>query len=99
MLCLLNWAPVFCFVFGPSVRVRGLPERRMQVPVCGTGRGLDIDGFVVVLLLLVVVVLSPWPPPGPGHNKISLQIGSSHDPAATHPTFRVPFFGKDLHSS
>ena len=58
------------------IRVRGLPERRMEVPVCGTGRGLDNDaGFVVVVLVLVVVVLvvpSPWPPPGPAHNRISL---------------------------
>ena len=53
-----------------KIRVRGLPERRMQVPVCGTGRGLDNDaGFVV---LVVLVVPSPWPPPGPAHNRISL---------------------------
>ena len=53
---------------GIMVRVRGLPERRMQVPVCGTGRGLDNDaGFVVVVL-----VPSPWPPPGPANNRISL---------------------------
>ena len=75
------------------VQVRGSPERRMQVRVGGTGRGLDNDaGFVVV-------VPSPWLPPGPAHNRISLEIGSNHDPAATHPTFRFPCFGKDLHSS
>ena len=51
--------------------MRGLPERRMEVPVCGTGRGLDNDaGFVVVVVLLVVP--SPWPPPGPAYNRISL---------------------------
>ena len=54
------------------IRVRGLPERRMEVPVCGTGRGLDNNaGFVVVVVLVVVVVPSPWPPPGPAHKKIS----------------------------
>ena len=54
--------------------MRGLPERRMEVPVCGTGRGLDDAGFVVVLVVLVVLVVvpSPWPPPGPAHNRISL---------------------------
>ena len=60
------------------IRVRGLPERRMQVPVCGTGRGLDNDaGFVVVVVVLVVVVVvlvvpSPCLRPGPAHNRISL---------------------------
>ena len=40
------------------IRVRGFPERRMQVPVCGTGRGLDSDArFVVVVVLVVVVVV------------------------------------------
>ena len=50
------------------IRVRGLPERRMQVPVCGTGRGLDNDAGFVVLVL----VPSPWPHPGPAVKKISL---------------------------
>ena len=72
----------------------------MQVPVCGTGWGLENNaGFVVLVLVVVVVVPSPCLAPGPAHNRISLQIGSDHDPAATHPTFRFPCFGKDLHSS
>ena len=46
------------------VRVRGFLERRMQVPVCGTGRGLDSDaGFVVVVVVLVLVVVLVVPPP------------------------------------
>ena len=59
-------AAVFAaFLSRQAVRVRGFPERRMQVPVCGTGRGLDNHaGFVVVLVLvLVVVVLVVVPPP------------------------------------
>ena len=54
------------------VRVKGLPERRMQVPVCGTGRGLDNDAGFVVVVLVVVVVPSPCLPTGPAHNRISL---------------------------
>ena len=47
----------------PHIRVRGFPERRMQVPVCGTGQGLDNDaGFVVVVVVLVVLVLVVVPP-------------------------------------
>ena len=43
-----------------EIRVRGLPERRMQVPVCGTGRGLDNDaGFVVLVLVVLVLVVVP----------------------------------------
>ena len=38
------------------IRVRGLPERRMEVLVCGTGRGLDNDARFVVLVLVVLVV-------------------------------------------
>ena len=43
------------------IRVRGLPERRMEVPVCGTGRGLDNDAGFVVVVVLVVVVVVPSP--------------------------------------
>ena len=57
----------------------------MQGPVFGTGRGLDNDAALVVVVV-VLVVPSAWPPPGPAHNWISLQIGSNHAPAATHPT-------------
>ena len=43
------------------VRVRGFPERRMQVPMRGTGQGFNSDaGFVLVVLVVVfVVVLVP----------------------------------------
>ena len=44
--------------------MRGLPERRMEVPVCGTGRGLDKDaGFVVLVVLVVLVVVLVVPSP------------------------------------
>ena len=40
--------------------MRGFPERRMQVPMCGTGWGLDNDaGFVLVVVLVVGVVVPP----------------------------------------
>ena len=36
----------------------GVPERRMQVSVCGVGRGSDSDdGFVVVVVVVFVVVV------------------------------------------
>ena len=42
--------------------MRGLPERRMQVPVCGTGQRLDNDaGFVVLVVVVVLVLVVPWP--------------------------------------
>ena len=44
----------------------------MQVPVCGTDRGLDNDAGFVVVDLVLLVVPSPWPPPGDAHNRISL---------------------------
>ena len=41
-------------ISGRDIRVWDFPERRMQVPVCGTGPGLDSDaGFVLVVLVLV----------------------------------------------
>ena len=58
-----NFRLVACLVVvAVIVRVRGFPERRMQVPVCGTGRGLDNDaGFVVLVLVLVPFALAtPW---------------------------------------
>ena len=49
-----------------TIRVRGVPERRMQVLVCGTGRGLDNDaGFVVLVVLVVVVVVVVLVVPSP----------------------------------
>ena len=42
------------------LRVRGLPKRRLQVLVCGTGRGLDNDaGFAVVVHVRVLVRVVP----------------------------------------
>ena len=43
------------------IRVRGLPEGRMQVPVCGTGRGLDNDAGFVVVVVVVLLLLVPSP--------------------------------------
>ena len=46
-----------------TIRVRGVPERRMQVPVCGTGGGLDSEVAIVVVVVLVIVVVPVVPPP------------------------------------
>ena len=63
--------PWYKHIFGPKLRdsdliaqaqlvsVGGLPERRMKVLVCGTGRELDSDAGFVVVLVRVVLVPTP----------------------------------------
>ena len=54
------WLTFLEIIIGLLIRVRGFPERRMQVPVCGTGRGLASDaGFDLVVVVLVVAVVPP----------------------------------------
>ena len=84
------------------VRVRGLPERRMQVPVCGTAWGLDNDaGFVVVLVVLVLVFFFRCP----DHPLVLPTKGFPFKWAPTTPPPRPTqplgshVYGKDLHSS
>ena len=66
------------------VKVKGLPGRRVQVRVCGAGRGLDRDaGFVLVA-----------DHHDPAHERIYLLllINSNHSLVATRPTIRFPCF-------